>query len=86
MKIQWVNVCLWVLVAMVLVVVLSLGVTLCCFYGNNLTNRIKLTDLLTVLCDRVGVVLLGQLYQIIVSPWIKVSNIVNIVISNSKQR
>lgn len=29
--------------------------------------------MLTVLCDRVDVTLLGQLYQIIVSPWIKVT-------------
>ena len=33
-----------------------------------------MTDLLTVLCDRVGVALLGQLYQLIVTPWIKVNN------------
>ena len=46
----------------------------CCCYGNILTNRVQLTDLLTVLCDRVGVVLLGQLYDIIVSPWVKVSD------------
>ena len=45
-----------------------------CFYGNILSNRILLTDLLTVLCDKVGVVLLGQLYDIIVSPWVKVSD------------
>lgn len=49
-------------------------------YSNNiLSNRMQLTDLLTVLCDRVGAVLLGQLYQIIVSPWIKVATSVTAV-------
>ena len=48
---------------------------LLCYYGNILSNRIQLTDLLTVLCDRVGVMLLGQLYQLIVNQWIKVHDI-----------
>ena len=75
-----------VLVAMALSVSVRWCATVHCvgFYGSIVPNRIQMTNLLTVLCDRVGVVLLGQLYQIIVSPWIKVSNIVNIVISSNK--
>ena len=41
-----------------------------------MTIRIQLIDLLTVLCDRVGVVLLGQLYQGIVLSWIRVSDVI----------
>jgi len=48
-----------------------------------LSNRIQLIDMLTVLCGRVGVLLLKQLYETIAIPWIKVSvtnnNIVIIV-------
>ena len=58
---------------------------LCCYYGNIVSNRIQLTDLLTVLCNRVGVVLLGQLYEVIVSPWIKVRNDVTIVVISNSQ-